>query len=89
MPKIKNRLKQPLVINVEGRSIHIRPHSSADITDRERNSPHIRRLESAGHLAVIQKPEEPDEDIPEADTGNEKKTDGKKRKIEKKKKKKK
>lgn len=71
MPNVKNRLRQPLVIHVGTRAIHIGPDSSTNITDKEAKSPHVRRLESTGHLVILKDDDVSEETAPAADVSQE------------------
>ncbi|MCP4129469.1 MAG: hypothetical protein GY754_00495 [bacterium] len=52
--KVKNRLNQPLVITLSsGKTIRIHPRRTARISERDMQSPEIKRLISNGKLIVV------------------------------------
>ena len=53
MPKVKNRLDQPLVVNLGPKTIRLGPKESRDITAKEKSARHLERLEKEGYIEFV------------------------------------
>lgn len=55
MPKIKNKLFQPLTILLEReRTLYLRPREEAEVSAGDLNSPHFQSLVKAGDVGLIE-----------------------------------
>jgi len=60
MPKIKNKLFQPLAVLLEDdKTLHLRSREEIDVDSKDLNSAHLQTLMKRGDIALVQEESKP------------------------------